>query len=132
SFEDFLVSVGDIEDADYTRRADEEVKGMSCYVVEAVMRPEADSSYTRTKNWIEKEHYVPVKTEYWDEADVLAKRMEARHDSISEFGGTWIATDSTMHDLLEDTRSRLVVDLLEPEPGLTDSDFALSNLQQRP
>jgi len=132
SFEDFLVSVGDIEDADYTRRADEEVKGMSCYVVEAVMRPEAGSSYTRTKNWLEKEHYVPVKTEYWDEADVLAKRMEARHDSISEFGGTWIATDSTMHDLLEDTHSRLVVDLLEPEPGLTDSDFALSNLQQRP
>jgi hypothetical protein len=37
-----------------------------------------------------------------------------------------------MHDLLEDTHSRLVVDLLEPEPGLTDSDFALSNLQQRP
>jgi hypothetical protein len=131
SFDDFLVSAHDIEDADYTRRDDETVADTPCYVVEAVMKPDAKSRYTRLVTYVEKEHYVPLRTRYWEDG-VAMKEMEAPAGKIKEFDGAWVAMESTMTDLLEGTQSTLYVDELDPNPNLTDHDFTVARLVEHP
>lgn len=131
SFDDFLTSLDDIEDAHYTRHADETVDGTLCYVVEAVMKPGAKSRYTKSIVYVEKEHYVPLRTRYWDDVGVEAKALTSPHRSVKNYDGVWVPTESTMTDLLEDTQSTLTIDTLDPNPPLTDTDFSTSVLEQK-
>lgn len=132
SFDDFLVNVDDIEDADYKRLPDETVQGIPCYVVEATMKPDASSSYSRSVAYLEKEHYVPLKARYWDDVGVEVKAMTSVHAKIREFDGAWVPTESTVTDLLEDTSSTIYVDQLEPNPELDDEEFSIARLEFRP
>lgn len=132
SFDDFLVKLDDIEDAEYRRLDDETVDGVECYVVEAVMKPSAKSSYSRSRSYLEKLHYVPIKVRYWDEVGVEVKVLTSPYSSIKNFDGAWLPTKVEVVDLLEETRSELIVDKLEPNPDVLDSDFSLSVLEYRP
>jgi len=130
--DDFLVTLDDIEDATYRRLPDEEVGGVPCYVVEAVMKPSATTAYERSIGYLEKEHYVPLRTRYWDEFGVESKELTAPASSIDEFDGAWVATVAIMKDLLEGTSSTMHIDRLDPNPALDDLAFALSNLEHTP
>lgn len=132
SFDDFLVNLDDIEDADYKRHPDETIQGVSCYVVEAVMRPGASSTYTRSIAYLEKEHYVPLRARYWDEAGAEAKELTSPRELIREFDGSWVPTESTVTDLLEKTSSTIYVDTLEPNPDVPDESFSISQLEFKP
>jgi hypothetical protein len=132
SFDDFLVSLDDIEDATYTRHADATVQGVPCYVVEAHIKPSSRTHYSRNLAYLEKEHYVPLKTRYWDEVGVAVKELTSRHDSIKAYDGAWVPTQSTMANLLEETESLLHIDVLDPNPDIDDRDFAVSSLMQHP
>lgn len=132
SFDDFLVKLDDIEDAEYRRLDDAVIEGVDCYVVEATMQPSANSSYSRARTYMEKVHYVPLAIRYWDEVGVEAKVLTSPHSSIKSFDGAWFPTKVKVVDLLEETESELIIDVLEPNPGLLDSDFALSVLEYRP
>jgi len=132
SFDDFLVSLDDIEDATYTRLPDALVQGVPCYVVEAHIKPSSRTQYSRNLAYLEKEHYVPLKTRYWDEVGVAVKELTSRHTSIKSYDGAWVPTESTMIDLLEDTESVLHIDVLDPNPDVEDRDFAVSSLMQHP
>jgi hypothetical protein len=132
SFDDFLISLDDIEDATYTRHEDETIQGVPCYVVEMHIKPSSRTKYSRGFAYLEKEHYVPLKTRYWDNVGVAVKELTSPYGSIKEFDGAWVPTESTMVDLLEDTASTLHIDLLDPRPNITDSDFTVSALEQHP
>ncbi len=132
SFDDFLVSLDDIEDAEYERHDDEVVQGVGCYVIEAFVKPESKTSYTRSMSYIEKEHYVALRTLHWDDVGVLSKEIVVPHAKIKEFDGAWIPTESTVTDLLEETSSTMYVDDLEPNPSLDNEMFSLSRLSYRP
>jgi hypothetical protein len=132
SFDDFLVNLDDLEDGTYQRHPDEEIDGVRVYVVEARMSPESKSSYTRSMQYLETEHYVPLRARYWDEADVESKELVSPHASIREFDGVWIAVEATMTDLLERTSSTMYIDELDPNAEFDDSEFALNKLQFTP
>lgn len=132
SFDDFLLTVDDVEDGNFRRLPDDEVGGESVYVVDAVMKSSSRSSYTRSQLWLEKEHYVPLKARYWDSVGVLAKELTAPKDKVKEFGGAWVATVSTMKNLLEETETVMYVDSLDPKADLSDHDFSLSQLEFKP
>jgi hypothetical protein len=132
SFDDFLLSVDDVEDGHYKRLPDEEVQSVSCYVVDAVMKPSSRSSYTRSVLWLEKEHYVPLKARYWDSVGVVSKELTAEPDEIENFDGAWVATVTHMTNLLEGTKTTLTIDLLDPKAELSDYDFSLSQLEFKP
>lgn len=132
SFDDFLISAHDLEDADYKRLPDETVDGVRCYVVEARLKPQARSAYARTVTCLETEHYVPIRTGLWDEVGVEVKRLTSPPSSIRSFDGVWIATIATMTDLREATSSTYHLEKLEPNIELDDSDFSISSLQYAP
>jgi hypothetical protein len=109
SFDDFLLSLDDVEDASYKRHPDETLEGVEVYVVEAFPQGR-----------------------YWNEAGVEAKVMTSPRETIRDFQGMWMATETTVRDLLEGTSSTLIVDEMVPNAALDDDDFAIAALQQRP
>jgi hypothetical protein len=129
SFDDFLLSLDEIEDADYQRHDNEMVGETPCYVVETFMKEAAKSSYSRTKSWIEKEHYVPLKTISWDMLGIEVKLLESPRESIREYDGIWIAQEGTITDLLESTSSTMYIDTLIPRVEVDDSDVSVQALQ---
>jgi hypothetical protein len=128
TFDDFLVHLDDLDDARYKRHPDETIDGVSVYVVESTMLPSAKTSYTRSMQYLEQEHYVPLRTRYWDGAGVETKQLTSPHASIKEFAGVWVATETTALDLLEQTSSTLHIDEFDPDPEIDDSELSISRL----
>jgi len=132
SFDDFLVNLDDIEDADYERHPDETLQGVRCYVVEATMKDEAASGYSRSIAYLEQQHYVPLRMRYWDDVGVEVKELTTPNGKIHEFDGAWVPTESSVVDLLEQTSSTMYVEQLEPNPDLDDGVFSISQLEFKP
>lgn len=132
SFDDFLTTLDDLEHAMYRRLPDETVDGVPCYVVEASNLPASRSRYSKSVAAIEKEHYVPLRTRYWDEVGVEVKELRSPRASLKAYDGVWVPTESTMTDLLEDTQSVVTIQSLDPNPVMDDNDFSPSALERRP
>ena len=84
---------------------------------------EADSDYSRFWLYVEKEHYVPLRIRYWDSGGVEIKEMRSPIESIREFEGIWLPVESTMRQLLDDTYTTIVIDLLVPDPEIPKKYF---------
>ena len=117
-----------LDDADYRRLPDGLVGGVPVYVVEARPKPHVESQYSRSVVHMEKERYVGLRSRMWDRADVPVKELTADPASIREYDGVWIATESHMRDLQENTTSTLFIDQLQPNPEIPERSFSLRRL----
>ena len=113
-----------IQDADYERLPDGEVNGVPTYVVRARMSPDLDTRYRVLTTYLEKEHYVALRTLYEDGAGVLLREHRVNLESIEEFDGVWIATAMTMRNVREDTMSTMLVNYLTPNAEFEDVLFS--------
>ena len=120
-----------VEDADYQRLPDDEIAGTPVYVVEVTMKPFVNSQYKTMRTWIEKEHYIPLRSLYRDENGVDIREMNAPAAGIRDFNGTWVASESTMSNLKEKTSTRIVVDKLDANVALADRHFSTLQLTLR-
>lgn len=118
----------EIDDADYHRRPDEIIEGRQVYVIEAIMKDKSRSDYGKTLSYLETDHYVPLRTRYWDHANVESKELIAKFASISQYGDVWVARESKMTNHLENTHSILHVVDLEPDPKIETNLFSLHRL----
>jgi hypothetical protein len=120
-----------IEDAEYQRLPDETMDGVGAYVLEVTMKPFVDSEYTTMRTWIDREHYVPLRTLYRDANGVELREMIAEPASIENFEGAWVATRSTMYNLKEKTSTSVFVEALDPDVALADQAFSTFQLSLR-
>ena len=120
-----------VEDAEYKRLPDEVIDGVGAYVLEVTMKPFVDSEYQTMRTWIDREHYIPLRTIYRDENGVEMREMIAEAASIENFEGTWIATRSTMYNLKEKTSTSVFVEALDPDVSLADHAFSTLQLTLR-
>jgi Outer membrane lipoprotein-sorting protein len=120
-----------IEDADYRRLPDEMLDAVGTFVLEVTMKPFVDSEYHTMRTWIDREHYVPLRTIYRDANGVEMREMVAEAASIENFDGAWVATRSTMYNLKEKTSTSLYVEALDPDVSLADQAFSTLQLSLR-
>ncbi len=120
-----------IEDADYQRLPDDVIDGAPTYVLEVTMKPFIDSDYKTMRTWIEKEHYVPLRTIYRDETGVEMREMRAEASSIQDFDGAFVPTRSQMLNLKEKTSTTIYVEGLDPNVSLADRHFSTFQLTRR-
>ncbi len=80
---DDLVSATSLTD-DYTHEllGEEEVDGYDCYIIEMIPTPENPIVYEKVLQWVSKEHYLPVRTENYDERDQLVNTIHFRDFEI--------------------------------------------------
>jgi hypothetical protein len=120
-----------VEDADYARLPDEEIDGVPVYVIEVTAKPFVDSTYKTARTWVEKQHYVPLRTVYRDSNGVDLREMRSPAASVRDFSGTWVATESTMSNLKEKTSTTILVDKLDANVALFDHHFSTLQLTLR-
>ena len=125
------ITYRDMSDATYTRFPDEMYNDVLCYVIEMTLPERVKAEHYRTMVYVDKEHYVPMRQRFWDRADVEIREMRANVDSIREFDGVWVATESSMRNLQEGTTSSLLIENLDPNPALGEQLFSLFRLELR-
>ncbi len=127
TFEDVLPR--ELEEATYRRLPDELAGDVPCYVVDVTPNPDADSQYSRFVVSVEKVHFVPIRTRYWDERGVEVKELHADPARIQEFQGVFIPMSLTMRNLQLDSYTSLRVEELQANPDLAETTFDLRRLE---
>lgn len=122
------LTVPNTDDAEHLRLPDEVIDGRSVYVVESKIKDGVETPYPKSIVYLEKEHYVPLRTRSWDTSDTEVKELTAKADTIHGFDDVWLATQSTMRDLKNATSSTLFVDELDPKPKFNRGVFSSGHL----
>lgn len=77
SYEDMGSGDAWMNDFDSSLLGEEEIDGNECYKIELTKRKDSDTGYSKMIMWIQKNSFVPLQIDYYDEddPDVLAKRL---------------------------------------------------------
>jgi hypothetical protein len=127
SFEDVIPR--ELEDASYRRLPDAEVAGLPTYVIEAIPVDHYESEYSKFVFYVDVERFVPLRTRYWDEANVEVKELRTTRADIQQFEDVFIPTKLTMRHLLHESFTTLEITSLLPNPALPESAFELRRLE---
>ncbi|MGM0377149.1 MAG: outer membrane lipoprotein-sorting protein [Bacteroidota bacterium] len=99
---------------------EEDVNGKSCYVVESVP-VDPDYMYSKTVTWIQKDTYIGVKKEFYDEdGDHLKTLTVKNYEDISGFD---IITHSEMHNVQKDHTTKMELTDVEINSGVDSNMF---------
>jgi len=115
---------------------EEKLGDADCYVVESV--PKVESDFTKKLSWIDKETFLPLKEEHYDEHGELARVFAAdRVEEIpaGEGASTQVyptATKRTMKNVQTGHRTEVIFDSVAYELGLGEEVFSEQALQSPP
>lgn len=136
SFEDVVPP--EFEDGSHFRMPDSVVGDVPVYVVTVIPYAETESEYSKLVISVEKEHFVPIRTLYWDNKRVLVKQLDADTDSLEGFEGVdkqneeaktiWIARRARMTQKRSGHYSTLDIRHFEANPKLRERDFSQREL----
>jgi hypothetical protein len=126
-FEDVIPR--EIEDAEYRRLPDDVHDGRGCHVVEIVPLASANSEYSRLRSWIDKQHPVVLRTQYWDHDGIAVKEGTAPFAEVREIEGVWVPMHAEMKNLVTESWSRLLIEDFEPNPMLDSGEFSQRRLE---
>ena len=136
SFEDIVPP--EFEDGTHERMPNAEIDGVPVYVVTVVPHAETESQYSKLLISVEQEHYVPIRTLYWDNKQVLVKQLDAQVHSLEGFENPdaeegepeeiWIARRARMTQTRTGHFTTLDIQRFEANPALRPRDFSQREL----
>lgn len=118
-----------VDDYTHTLLGEEEIDGHASYVIEMVPTPENPVVYEKVIQYVSKEHYLPVRTENYDERDNLVNTIHWRE--YKTMGGR--LTPSVMEVIPEDQSDRkTVISTHAADFGIDISErfFSIENLTE--
>ena len=125
SFEDLEERVaGQYE---HTLLDEESIDGADAWKIQAVARSGRASQYSRQILWIRKDNYVTVQIESYA-GEQLVRRLQS--SKIQPIQGIWTAHEMVMHDLPRGSRTRLVLEKVQYNVPLRESDFTVQALRR--
>ena len=128
------VSGRDVSADAHTLLREERLGNADCYVIESV--PKAATDYTRKLAWIDKATFLPLKEEYYDVQNQLARLFTAdRIENVAGQGGRGsypMVTKRTMKNVKSGHRTEVIFTSLAYDVGLDDGVFSERSLQNPP
>ena len=125
SFEDLEERVAD--HYTHTLLDEEPIDGVATWKIEAVAKASRSSQYTRQILWIRKDNYVTVRMDSYVK-DEVARRLQSSR--ISSVEGIWTAHEMVMNDLARGSRTRLLLEKIQYNLPLKESDFTVQALRR--
>jgi outer membrane lipoprotein-sorting protein len=126
AFED--MSSFEIEKYTFRFLKDDRLDEQDTFVVEQIPT-DKHSGYTKQIVWIDKQHYRPLKVEFYDRKDSLLKVL-TMHDYKLYLDKYWRAMRLEMRNEQRGKSTQLITHSLEFRTGLSDKDFSKSGLQR--
>ena len=108
------------KDTKNTRLPDENIGSEQTYVLESVAGSKT-STYSKIKTWIRKTDYIPLRTQFFDQAGKLAKTLYVRR--TQEIDGKPTVVEAFMKSA-NGHATELVVDSVKSAKDLPDSAFS--------
>lgn len=81
--------------------------------------PEMETRYSSVRAWVDQQTCVPLRVNF-HEGDAIRKQLSSPKATIKQAGSHWYAGEMVMHDLLNDSRTKLKI--LEVSAGEKISD----------
>lgn len=118
-----------VADYEHTMIGEEEVEGMTCYLIEFVPKPDAPVVWGKMKMWIEKDNYLQMKTEFYDEDDYLVNSMYGK--DVKEMGGRILTTKLELVPADEEGNKTIVTyEDIQFDVDLQEKFFTVQNMKR--
>jgi outer membrane lipoprotein-sorting protein len=126
------VSGRDVDADSHTLLREEKLGDSMCYVVQSTPKSAAD--FTRKLSWIDKASWLPLKEEYYDAQNQLARVFTAdKIESIRASDKSYLtATKRTMKNVLSGHRTEVVFENVSYDDAIPADVFTERSLQQVP
>jgi len=123
AFEDLASQ--EVEKYAYRFVGEDTLAGLPAFVVE---RDPVDpkSGYTRQRVWYDRQHYRPIKIDYYDRKDALLKTLT--YGRYQAYGSFWRARAQLMVNHQSGKRTRAEFGEFRLDAGLTPADFEVARL----
>jgi outer membrane lipoprotein-sorting protein len=128
SYEDFQRIQGLADDTQVGSGRDAKLDGRDVYVLKATPQAASASAYRKIVAHVDRETCLPLKVEYHDSTDELAKVLTADPAKFAQVNGVWIARSLSMKDIEEEMVSHLEISEVEIDGDLPDRYFAPASL----
>ncbi len=126
SYEDITEGTDTLSKYNVALSGEEEVEGNMCSIIQMDAK-EKNIAYPRQIVWVDKELYVPRKTEYYSKSGKLLKTMDLV--SFDQVNGKIIITSMIIKDKLKRTSStEMVIDSYRIDPPVHPATFTLEEL----
>lgn len=103
------------------------LQNKTCHVVELYPQYE-DSGYTKQIFWIEKDRYIPLKTEYFDRKDTLLKTQE--YSKYNQYlGRYWRSNEMNIINHQNGRSTKMISEKFDFKTNLTARNFDQHSLQ---
>lgn len=122
------VSGRSVDDETHALLRTEEMAGRAAYVIES--KPKAQADYVRRLSWIDQQHELPLKEEYFDARDEKVRVFTA--NEIEQVDGHWTVTARTMKNLQTGHRTQTHFTNIKYDVGLKQNLFTERYLRNPP
>ncbi len=117
-----------VEEWDYRLETDSEILGLPCFVLVSTPKPKTATQYSRIVSWVEKNHFIPLKMDFWDKKNRHAKTYRVDHFEIID--GIATETEILMEDRLSKHKTCLKNRQIRYNSGLQDDLFTTRALER--
>lgn len=107
-----------VDEWNYELKDSEAILGHPCYVLVSTPKPETDTQYQKIVSWIGKEHFIPLRTRFWDKKGDQFKTYRVEEFAIIDGIATEI--EVVMEDHSDKHVTRLSTEKIRYNAGLPD------------
>lgn len=109
-----------VEQDDHTILGEETINGNNYYIIQSIPKDD-EYMYSRTVTWINKDNFVGLKKEFYDEDNELLKTLSV--DKTETIDGLIIITKSVMENVQKNHKTIMELSNIELNTGIPDSKF---------
>ncbi|MCK4641030.1 MAG: outer membrane lipoprotein-sorting protein [Candidatus Marinimicrobia bacterium] len=107
----------------------EKYKDRDCYVLELIPKNPAEVTYSKQKQWIDKENFYSLKTEYYDLHGDLLKIFYS--SNIEQVDGFWITKRNEMQNVQKGSKTIIVNKEIQLNSEIPDKMFTTRQLERK-
>ncbi|MFC2113051.1 outer membrane lipoprotein-sorting protein [Bacteroidota bacterium] len=130
SYEDMGSGNSFIEEFSAKRLEDEKKEGKDCFKLEMTRKPESNLSYSRLVMWVNKEDFVPLVIDYYDEKDPEYHLKTLIQSDIEVIDGIPTAKQIIMYNKVDNTQTSMVMKDVKYNIPLQDEMFTERGLKK--
>ncbi len=130
SYEDMGSGDSFINDFSTKKLRDEKRSGKECYKIELTRKPNADVSYSRLIMWVDKENFVPIVIDYYDDKDSNRLVKELILSDIKTIDTIPTAMKMVMINKKDNSRTIFEIISVEYNVEISDKLFSERGIKQ--
>ena len=122
------ISSQEVEKYSYTYIGEESTEGKAAFLIERYP-VDPNSGYTRQRVWVDQEHFIPLKIDYYDRKNALLKTLVFR--GYQQYLNTYWRADQMFMENHQTGKSTLLTwEAYRFRTGLDDGDFNKNSLKR--